>query len=259
MDQKLEDYEIIVVDSGSSDNNLSIISNLQKKSKKIKLIAEKDNIGLSKAYNLGISQAVGEYLFVMNHDFLVEDNSIQLLYEFIESNQSVGAVMGKIKRYDFETNKKTNLIDSCGIEFYRNRRFKDIGEGQIDGIGFTGISEIFGVSGAGALYRKEALESIKFEDEYFDEDFFMYKDDIDLSWRLRWKGWKLFSLRDVIFWHGRTSGGVNEKVKGIFHRTKEVIKNEKKKPLYIKKLSYRNQILLFLKNESIPEIIKSFI
>jgi len=140
---------------------------------------------------------------------------------------------------------------------FSNRRFKDIGENQIDHGQFDGTNEIFGVSGAGSLYRKEALESIKFENEYFDEDFFMYKDDIDVSWRLRWQGWKLYCITDAVFWHGRTSGGISEKVKGFKNRLLSVIRNERAKPLYIKKLSFKNQQLLLLKNDTFLEYLKN--
>lgn len=152
-------------------------------------------------------------------------------------------------------NEKTKFIDTVGLFCYRNRRFIDDGQGLEDKGQFNKPKEVFGISGACPLYRKSALEDVKINgkyNEYFDNDFFMYKEDIDISWRLRLYGWKCYFTPDAIAYHGRGTGVL----KRFTHF--EVLKNRKKLNKFQKHYSYKNQRLMQIKNEFIRGILKDF-
>ena len=107
--------------------------------------------------------------------------------------------------------------------------------------------EVFGADGALPVYRRAALEEAKIaideREEYFDEDFYMYKEDVDLAWRLRLLGWQAIYSPRVIAWHARTSG--DSEAKNYLAIIKERLKINR----FSKQLSFKNQRLAQIKNE----------
>ncbi|MCX6744463.1 MAG: glycosyltransferase family 2 protein, partial [Candidatus Parcubacteria bacterium] len=83
----------------------------------------------------------------------------------------------------------------------------DRGSGEQDKVQYENITEIFGVSATCPIYRRQALQDVRYEDEFFDIDFFSYKEDVDLAYRLAWRGWKCYFLPEVIAYHERTAKG----------------------------------------------------
>ena len=176
----------------------------------------------------------------------------------MEKNKSCGSVGGKIKRWDFRVFEKnpdnleggkTNFIDSIGLRVYKSHRFENIGEGEVDYGQYDKPREIFGVSGSVVIYRREALEDVAFvnentgEKEYFDASMFMYKEDIDLAYRLQWAGWKSFYIPTAVAYHDRT-------VAYSGNTLLDVIKNRENKNKKISRMSYLNHQLLLKKNFS---------
>jgi GT2 family glycosyltransferase len=170
----------------------------------------------------------------------------------MELDKKIAAICGKILKYDFSEDKKTNIIDSAGLYCFRNRRVIDEGQGMEDKGQYNKEKEVFGVSGACPIYRREALEDVKIFGEYFDEDFFMYKEDVDLSWRFRLFGWKCYYLPEAIGYHGRGTGIL----KRFSHL--EVLKNRGKLSKFTKYYSYKNQRLMQLKNEFALGFLRNF-
>ena len=134
------------------------------------------------------------------------------------------------------------MIDSVGIRLNHSRQGFDIAQNEID----TGLYEedrrVFGVCGAAAMFKKDALEKVKVNNEYFDYDFFAYKEDIDLCWRINLYGYKCYYVHDAIAYHGR---GMNSS-RGIIN----IIKNRKSQSEFLKGISFRNHYLMILKNET---------
>ena len=112
--------------------------------------------------------------------------------------------------------KKLNVIDSAGISFNHYRQGIDIGQNEVDEGKYEEDKRVFGVCGAAAVFKKDALEKIKVSGEYFDNDFFAYKEDIDICWRLNLYGFKCYYVHDAISYHGR---GMNSS-KGIINTIK---------------------------------------
>ena len=204
--QTHQDLEVIAVINKSTDGAKEEIQNNYPQ---VKIIDPGENLFFAKGNNVGIAAASGEYIQLVNQDVILEPNYVQEILKVFSDSQ-VAAATGKILRYDFQSNKKTNIVDTLGIVMNRSGRARDIGQLQEDHGQFEKAAQVFGVSGAVPMYRKSALEKVKypvlpapvrssdrtpspargegqFEEnhfEYFDEDFGSYWEDSDLFFRL---------------------------------------------------------------------------
>ncbi|MFH1030217.1 MAG: glycosyltransferase, partial [bacterium] len=151
--------------------------------------------------------------------------------------------------------KEFKIIDSVGLKIFRSQRVIEKGQGEEDTGQYDKIEEVFGVSGAAPVYRIEALEDVKIPHtdhllvmerelfEYFDEDFFSYKEDVDLAYRLRWRGWKSFTIPEAVAYHKRTAKDVTGRKSDFFAAL-----NRKNKSKFANYHSQRNQLFLLVKN-----------
>lgn len=250
LEQTHENREIIFIDNNSQDSSCDFVL---KNYPNITAVCNKDNLGYANGGNQGIKIAKGEYVMLLNPDIKFEPDYVEKCVNKMEEDEKIAAICGKIYKYDFENDKKTNFIDTVGLFSYRNRRVIDDGQGLEDKGQFDEAKEVFGISGACPLYRKTALEDVKIDDEYLDGDFFMYKEDIDISWRFRLFGWKCFYLPEAVAYHGRGTGVLKRFTHG------EVLKNRSKLPELTKFYSYKNQRLMQIKNEYVRGILSDFL
>ena len=184
-----------------------------------------------------------------------DSNFISELAKSLEEKPVYGAAGGKIKYWDFKVYEagsasqgKTNFIDTVGLKILKSHRFEDMGQGEMDYGQFDKSREIFGVSGAAVLYRRKSLEDVSFineneEKEFFYVSMFMYKEDVDLAYRLQWAGWKTNYNPKAIAYHDRT---ISFRGKNAL----EMIKNRIKKPKEVNRRSYLNHRVLLQKNFS---------
>jgi len=235
----------------------------------LKIIDNPDNLGYARAANQGIRMALygvsseiackpaaelldlkpvkgyepADYVVITNPDIIYTTDYFAKVVPRIEKDEKIAAITGKVLKYDFDRDQPTNVVDSVGLLAYENRRIIDDGQGLIDSGQFDEECEVFGVSGACPLYRREALEDVKILGEYLDEDFFMYKEDVDLSWRFLLYGWKSLYYPRAIAYHGRGTG--------IYRRffNKEILKNRKHLSKFQRHYSFKNQYLMQAKNE----------
>ena len=129
-----------------------------------------------------------------------------------------------------------------GLEIYKSRKIVDSFSGQEENMNLA-KQDVFGISGALMCIRASALDSIKYNKEYFDEDFFAYKEDADLCWRFKNMGWKIMLAPEAVAYHYR-------KVRGdIKISLWKKLKNQKYKSGTIKFLSARNHLWTIAKND----------
>lgn len=236
--QTFKNWELLVLDNASQDNSVSVIAEHMPKAK---IIKQKKNIGFSRGHNLLINWSNSDYVLILNQDVILEPEYLQRCVDFMEANQRAGSVSGKLLYWDFDNAQKTNMIDSLGLKINRQRQVIDIGQGKEDYK--IDNQEVFGVSGTAALYRRRALESIKMT-EYFDEDFFAYKEDVDLAWRLRLFAWQNWLVADAISYHHRTVSSLGS------------LRERRKNKKMANKLSYRNHLLTVYKNDFLKNRLK---
>lgn len=256
--QTHKDLEVVVVIN--ADDGAKAI--LAQDYPQVKVLEPNKNLGFSGGNNLGIKNSSGDFIQLVNPDLILNSDYIEKLLKDFD-DPKVAAATGKLLRYDFAQNKKTNIIDSTGIVINSSGRGRDRGQNQIDRHQFDNQREVFGVSGAGPMYRRSALEKIRFCEmgtestivksvhqgnswhcEYFDEDFFAYWEDVDLSWRLNNARFKCVYVPEAEAYHGRTAGSS----KGGYLHLLNFIKHHKNISPQIRQLNYKNHILMYVKN-----------
>ncbi|WP_139293560.1 glycosyltransferase, partial [Mycobacterium tuberculosis] len=163
-DQTFKNFELLIVDNNSSDNTINIV---RSEYPTAKIIINKDNLGFCGGHNIGIKNSIGEYYMPYNPDIIADENFLYKMLEAIELEDDIGSVSGKLLRYDLKNNCKTNIIDSTGIYFKKNRRSLDRGAEEVDVGQYEDAQYVFGPSGAAPLYRRSMLESIKLDNQYF--------------------------------------------------------------------------------------------
>jgi len=189
------DYQVIVVDNSSSDVTLDIVREF----KNIKVLKNNKNLGFAKACNQAIEQAESEFVILLNPDVYVTPDFIQNMIIKAQEDERIGSVSGKL--YFAKTNGEfTNILYSTGHIFFKTCHSVNRGYGEVDNGQYNNVQDIFGVCGAAPLYRRAMLEDVKINDEYFDANFFLYREDEDLDWRAKLRGWHaVFEPRAVAY------------------------------------------------------------
>jgi len=246
-EQTYQAIEFLIIDNASSDGSPELIQNIiSARNFKFptRLIKNVKNNGFAGGHNQAIKESGGALVVCLNPDVTLAPDFIEKAAEFyqIKNGQRIGSLQPKLLRLNQDL-EKTNIIDTTGLTILKNRRIIARGQGEQDKNQFDKEEKIFGVDGAAPVYLREALEEAKILGEYFDEDFFMYKEDVDMAWRLRLFGWEAFYAPQVLAWHARGSG------ESAATDYLSVIKERRKIGQFAKFLSFRNQRLLQIKNE----------
>ncbi len=249
--QTFKDFKILAIDNSEIEENDNA-KYIKENFSEIDLKWVGKNLGFSKAFNLMITQAVkegAEYFLPLNIDMIFEADMVEQLIKAMENTENCGAAQAKILKWDFENNKKTNQIDSLGLALNKEHRFFDYNQGEIDDKAKNNIFEVFGFTGAAVLLNLKALREVAFNngkhEEYFDELMFMYKEDCDLSYRLRLAGWKIILAPNAVAYHNRTVAAKGESNLAI-------ALNRKNKNKAVKQWSFLNQWILLLKLKNLP-------
>lgn len=266
-EQIFRDFNVLIIDNGSTDGVEAFI---REKYPNITVLRNARNLGFAGAHNQGIRYALehleptqldSSFVLVLNPDILLSQTFLGTLIgtAMQNSNANVGAFGAKLRRafgenvHDemLQETIKSDLLDSTGLRMYKNRTCADRGAGEMDQGQYDNKKEIFGVSGALALYRASALQDVRFEDEFFDEDFFAYKEDVDLAWRMQKLGWDAMFVPEALAFHYR--GMYGKEKAGFFER----LNNRRGKSRLRSYYSNRNQWLMLAKNLSISDVLIS--
>lgn len=222
--------DIIVIDNNSIDNTTDLIKSSEY-FKKIDFSKNSINNGFAGGHNQAFFLSGSDYVLVLNPDVELHPDYINHLVKRMEQNPRIGAATGKLYR-----DHDCNVLDSTGLIMKKNRRAIDRGSGEVDRHQYDDQTNIFGVSGAAALYRREMINDVSVNGEFFDETFFAYKEDVDVAWRAQLFGWKAIFVPDAIATHKRGWQG-DKKRSQISHR--------------IRKHSYINRYYTIMKNDSL--------
>jgi GT2 family glycosyltransferase len=188
--------EIILVDNGSTDKSVAVT---RRDFPEVKILELGQNLGLTGAINRGIEQAEGEVIVPLNNDTEVAPNWAQALIDELQTHPEAGIVACKMLLFD-----RRDTLHSAGDGFGAdgipiNRGVWQKDEGQFDGDVY-----IFGGCGGAVAYRREMLNDIGL----FDEDLFMYLEDVDLNWRAQLAGYRVvFAPQAVVYHHLSATGG----------------------------------------------------
>lgn len=263
-EQTYRDLELLIIDNGSGDDTVErageILKRAVQRSQRVpahRIIANEKNSGFAAGHNQGIKESSGEFVFMLNQDIVLDPDYVKNIVKIFDGDEETGAAQGKLLRLktDGEKFSKTQILDNTGLIFLKNRRIIARGQGQNDSGQFDKQEEIVMVDGAAPIFRRQALEDARIclngQCEYLDEDFFMYKEDVDLGWRLRLAGWKAIYEPGSKAWHARTAG---DSAKTDYLA---VIGERRKISQFAKYVSFKNQRLMQIKNDTLDSLLKN--
>lgn len=176
-------FEIIIVDNNSTDGSVNAVKKRFNSNDKMRLIINERNLGYTGGNNVGIKHARGEVLVFLNNDITVSRSWLREIVEALKSDLKIGAAQPKIMNF-FSPTKVDNLGGSMG--FYGFAKIQK-----------TKMHEIFFAVGSALVVRKNVLEEVG----PFDDDYFMYNEDLDLSWRIRLAGYKVVLIPRAVVYH----------------------------------------------------------
>jgi len=215
LQQDYADREIIVVDNASADGTVAVLREFEKRfagqvGARLRVIYNDANRGFAAGQNQAIAYARGEWLFSLNPDVILKSDFLTTLLAAAEpvtaadSERRVGALCGKLLRWKpGASDERSNVIDSTGIYFLRNLRHLDRGSDELDCGQYERREYVIGATGAAALYWRAMVEDISVGGEFFDEDFFAYREDADVAWRAQMMGWSCLYVPEAVAWHVR--------------------------------------------------------
>lgn len=185
-------YEMLVVDNHSTDHTADRI---RREFPQVRLFVNQKNLGFAAANNIGIREAVGEYVLFLNPDTLVLENSLDPLLAFSEDCPGIGICAPKLLNADGSLQESVRAFPTFRAALYRYTFFQYFGlfrshyhkwmARQFD---YSQPQEVDQVMGAAMLIPKRVLDKVG----VFDESFFMYYEEVDLCFRIRNCGWKVF-------------------------------------------------------------------
>lgn len=189
--QSFSDFDVMIVDNGSTDESVKFI---RKNFPKIGVLELNRNFGFARAVNEGIKNSYGRYLVLLNNDTEADKDYIRYLVEAADRHEEAGFVAAKMLQFD-----NRNIIDSAGDAVDVVGHSYNIGLGQEDGPEFNKAGEIFLATAGGSLFKREVFEQAG----YFDEDYHTYMEDIDLCLRAQFQGFKGWYEPKAVLYHIR--------------------------------------------------------
>lgn len=210
LQQTYPHIEILFIDNGSKDGSVELV---RSRFPTVRVIENTTNLFFCKAHNLGFRQCRGDYIIPLNADIILAPDFVEQMVCAKEMGVRVGSVTGRLLRLgtDFKP-LSPPVIDSTGMGFSPELRHFDRGAEQEDRGQYNRFEFVFGASGACPLYDRKMVQDVSIMGQFFDEDFVIYREDADLSWRAQIMGWRcLYTPRAVAFHmrgvrpsHGRT-------------------------------------------------------
>lgn len=199
-------FEVIVMDN-------SLNPNLRRRVAEdypiVKLYSMDRNLFYCETVNQGIKISKGDFILCLNDDVVLDKCFIEEALKGFSINGKIGMVSGKIMGIDGIT------LDSTGLFLTSYRTVKERGYRLIDKGQFEKEGYVFGVNGAVAFYSRKMLDGVKLNSEYFDADYHIFYEDLDIAWRAHGLGWKAYYMPKAIACHirgatVRSSGELNK-------------------------------------------------
>lgn len=222
---------IVVADNASTDKSLKILAT---EFPTVRVISLTKNYGFCGGYNRALKEITADYYVLLNSDVEVTEGWLESIIQLMEEDKQIAAVQPKIKSYHqknhFEyAGAAGGFLDSLGYPFCRGRLFDVIEEdtGQ-----YNDVCEIFWATGACMVVRASVYNQL----EGLDEDFFAHMEEIDLCWRMKQAGYKIYYQGNSTVYH--VGGGTLSKV------------NPRKTFL-----NFRNGLYLITKNMELPHLL----
>ncbi len=225
--QTFKSFEVIIVDNGSEDGTERFILD---KYKWVKIIRLDKNYGFAYAINRGVRSSKGKYLVFLNNDTSVKKDWLNNLVLMAEKNPKIASINSKVLNY-FNQKK----IDGLGIQINEVGQANSVGWNETDNGQFNKPFYIFGATGGASLFNKSIFEKVGM----FDENYFMYSEEVDWAYRAQFMGYKSMFCPDAV----------------VFHRHKS---SSKRKPQNLEYWQFKNMSQTIIKDMPTAVLLKNW-
>jgi len=216
-------FEIIVCDNNLKNEGYGSLYRSFETRFQFKIIRNFSNVGHAKGINIALGEANGKYVAKLDDDTVVDPMWLTELVRIMESDRDIGIAQSRI------------------IQMEGHGRIQSVGS-FLDPLGYDHVKQITGghpemifyAGGAAFIIKKDIIDKISINGEFFDSDYFVYYDEVDVCWRALLAGWKIVSVPTSV----------------VFHRTKRVLQ-----PHFIY-FQARNRIMTLVKNYALPNLFK---
>jgi len=220
-----------VFDNGSSDRSAELASRFD-----VKLTRSAENLGFSRAHNLNIEGEDADAVLFLNPDVVLDTRFLENALRALDEVPGCGMVGGKLTRLgpngEAVLREGRPVLDSAGMYFTPWLRHLDRGSEEVDRGQYDRRQLVFGSTGAALLCKKALIDDLREGREFFDEDFFAYREDADLAWRAQLRGWR-------VVYEPTAKGG---------HRRSVLPSNRHQTPALLNYHSLKNRFLMRIKN-----------
>lgn len=234
---------VTVVDCASTDGSVDYV---RTEHPRVRLVASGRNLGYAGGANAGLAATDAPLAVILNPDVVLAADHLEILAGRFESDSSLGAAQGKLFRVsadDFLADRfEGRVLDSAGHVIRRTRMVYDRGQGELDDGRWDEEVSVFSISGAAMLLRRAMLEDVSPGGVPFDPAFFAYKEDIDLCWRGRLRGWDVRYVPDARGWHVRSVPGPGQR--------------GRRAAAWVRRHSWINHWLMMIKNDRAGDVAR---
>jgi GT2 family glycosyltransferase len=235
---------VLYIDNASVDGSVDYI---REKYPSVEIIENKNNRGYAGGHNDGLKKINdSEIVILLNPDVVLEENFVEEIIKVFEnkSSEKIGAVVPlllRTKERDSSGQMQT-IVDAYGTKILPSMRAVNCFENKPIALveaEKNGSNSLWGFTGAAVALFREAINDLSIGGEFFDEKLHSYREDVDASWRLQNRGWKIVGNPNARAWHARTA------------------KKGEKKSAHVLRLSWRNYFFVIIKNASRKEILQN--
>jgi GT2 family glycosyltransferase len=206
--QSYANREIILVDNGSSDNSVGLTRN---NFPQVKVVGLTENKGFTGGNAAGLEVAQGAYIALVNNDTRADERWLESLLKPMLLDHTIGICASKLIIAGAECiDSAGDGMTSAGVGFNRGHRAHLAS--------YSSLEPVFAACAAGALYRRKMIDEIGF----LDEDFFLYGEDVDLSFRAQLAGWKCVYVPNAIMHHKGNATSVRLSDTHVYHHTRNL-------------------------------------
>ncbi len=240
--QEYRDFSVTVIDNGSTDGTLDRLA--RRSAQSIRILPMERNLYYARAHNIGIRETTSDLVLTLNPDVIIRPDYLEQIAQAFALSPGIGSVNGKLLLLTFQPRSVDEVfsldisemvVDGAGLMMLRSRRPFLRCHRKPASLCGDRAHYIFGADGACAAYRRAMLEDTNVDGEYFDEDFVIYREDVDLAWRAQLYGWDSYYAPAAVGYHvrGFHLGGSRHTI-----------------PPFVKRQSVKNGWLLPIKNDT---------